>query len=316
MAKSEKNQKNPSFVLWGKQIKDASGKRAVVSAIFYSFPSNQNAHGSGGTNIITQKIIPWGVEAEPRVYVSPYALKRRIRDYWIKKGLKVYLREDKELIEEIDKNGSIIDYIDNDLFGYMKAERGKSSDVRPGPITTWGAVSCEPIHPFIDFNTNIISTKESNTNIISTKESEKGGSIINRSISKEFYFTSFFINPDIIGIDFLTGKNLEKEKKQERLKLFFEALDYAMQKDSGGARDRPACVFKAIEITSGGYGKSDKQIFKSIKVKNDKVEIEKIPENVDIIHVDEKFVEIKDKYEVVNQIDKIIEYLIEKKTEK
>ena len=267
-----------------------SGKRATVFAIYYSFPSNQNAGGGTGTNVIVQKIIPWGENAEPRVYISPFALKRRIRDYWIKKGENVLIREDRNLFDDnIPVN---LEYLDVDLFGFMKAKKGQNETavVRPGPITTWGAVSLESLHSFVDFNTYIKSTGES----------KEGGSIINRSISTEYYFTSFHINPDLIGVD-VTKENDEDikkylDKKEERLKLFFEALKYAMQKDSGGARDRPVCVLIGVAIGDRYYPSIDKDLFFNIEVNDKKIKIKKpellkndSEEKVYIIHYKEDY---------------------------
>jgi len=300
--KKEKKMEPINFVLAKEWFENNnlpwSGKRATVFAIYYSFPSNQNAGGSTGTNVIVQKVIPWGNNAEPRVYISPYALKRRIRDYWIKKGEKVYMREDKGLIDKDQKLD--LSFIDIDLFGYMKAGKGSSSpaDVRPGPITTWGAIGLETLHSFVDFNTSILSTTES----------EKGGSIINRNISKEFYFTTFYINPDLICVDVRSGKEeralgASKEEisknKEDRLKLFFEALSYAMQKDSGGARDRPACALIGIQIGDCGYPDADKKIFRSIEIKNDKIIKMELTENFKVLEYDPSYFD--------SEVQKVIE---------
>ncbi|MEM3407773.1 MAG: type I CRISPR-associated protein Cas7 [Candidatus Aenigmatarchaeota archaeon] len=275
--KNEEAKKFKEFVLFSEEMKEISekygfshGKRVTLTAIYYSFPSNQNASGSTGTNVISQKIIPWGEEAEPRIYISPYAIKRRIRDYWIKKKLPCVMAENtvdaksNSADARNDIKNAIKKYIDVDLFGFMYEEKIN----RPGPITTWGAVSLEPIHQFIDFNSCILNVKD---------ESSGGGSLINRSISKEFYFASFYINPDLIlySNDEYVGDN--KEERLNRLENFLEAVDYALQKDSGGARDRPACIFKLVEINDFGYGDSDKKIFKCINVANDKLKFTEIP---------------------------------------
>jgi CRISPR-associated autoregulator DevR family len=287
MARGKKNENEQNIEIFSLKKEDFekngypfSGKRAVVVGIYYSFPSNQNASGSSGTNVISQKIIPWGEEAEPRIYISPFALKRRIRDYWSKSGEKVYVREDRNIEEGKNKEESktekkgmkdlVNEYIDVDLFGYMKAEKGSSQEgtTRPGPITSWGAVSLEPVHSFVDFNTCIYSTTE-----------KEGGSIINRGISKEFYFTSFFINPDLISVVLTNSKQegVDKSKvldmKKERLELFLKGMKYAMQKDTGGPRDKPSCVFLAVQIKNSAYGDFDKRLFKNIEVKGDKVKI-------------------------------------------
>ncbi len=307
---SNKNKEN--FVLAKKWFEEKklpwSGKRATVVAIYYSFPSNQNGSGGVGTNIVPQKIISWGSNSEPRVYISPFALKRRIRDYWIKKGEKVIFREDPVLIDENMKEAAEeggINFIDYDLFGYMKdTGKGNAAKTRPGPITSWGAVSLEPLHSFVDFNTSIHSTKNS----------DKGGSIFNRYISKEFYFTSFYINPDMIGFDFADESSFNEkeimERKTKRLKKFFEALPYAMQKDSGGPRDKPACVFLGVAIGNLAYPVIDKIIFKSIEIKDDKINLkEELPSNFYLLHVDKAFVNISKNTE---KIDKVITKLITK----
>jgi CRISPR-associated protein Cas7/Cst2/DevR subtype I-B len=293
-----------------------SGKRAVVVGIYYSFPSNQNASGSSGTNAISQKIIPWGEEAEPRVYISPFALKRRIRDYWSKLGEKVYVREDRNIEEgkneeesKTEKKGMkdlVNEYIDVDLFGYMKAKSGKEGTTRPGPITSWGAVSLEPVHSFVDFNTCIYPTTE-----------KEGGSIINRGISKEFYFTSFFINPDLISVVLTSSKQEGVDKngvlkmKMERLKLFLEGMKYAMQKDTGGPRDKPSCVFLAVQIEDSAYGDFDKRLFKNIEVKGDKVKIKSDllkEKGIHILHFDKDFVEIQNVEK--SELDKVVNSLL------
>jgi CRISPR-associated autoregulator DevR family len=326
MARGKKNENEQNIEIFSLNKGDFekngypfSGKRAVVVGIYYSFPSNQNASGSSGTIAISQKIIPWGEEAEPRVYISPFALKRRIRDYWSKIGQRVYVREDRNIEEgkneeesKTEKKGMkelVNEYIDVDLFGYMKAEQsnnkkakktkeneegneeGKSKGtqtIRPGPITSWGAVSLEPVHSFVDFNTCIYHPNE-----------KEGGSIFNRGISKEFYFTSFFINPDLISVVLTNSKqegvdkNKVLEMKKERLKLFLEGMMYAMQKDTGGPRDKPSCVFLAVQIKDSAYGDFDKKLFKNIEVKGDKVKIKlELPlKEIYILHFDNDFVE-------------------------
>ncbi len=249
-------------------------KRATLVAIYYSLPSNQNASEGGGSTIIPQKIIPWGENAEPRVYVSPYTLKRNIRNYWVKTGLNVGYRERIELIEDVKSNGKVQsimgnndinkswkDFIDYDLFGWVAAE-GNSSVARPGPINTWGAVSVETLHDFTDFNTSIKNVREENRG--------KGGGIFNRQISKEFYFTSFSINPDMVSAEiYKEGNKLVAEvditKRKERLKEFLKSVLYAMQKESG-PRDRPACVFAAIMIEKANFPTWDKKFFKNLEV--------------------------------------------------
>ncbi|BCS90755.1 MAG: type I-B CRISPR-associated protein Cas7/Cst2/DevR [Candidatus Micrarchaeota archaeon] len=314
---SEESEEIKSVVNFGdfrKVNAPVSFKKGTVVAIYYSLPSNQNGGGSSGTNVITQKVIPFGKD-EMRVYVSPFALKRRIRDYWIRlndEKVKVYLRESREVLErekstgsekdnnkqqnssasqngasmgtQLQKNGNntdnknnlsnlIEEYIDIDLFGYMKAESRKAPALtRPGPITTWGAISLEPFVAFVDFNTSVESTTGSS----------EGGSIINRYISTNFYFTSFFINTDLISIDMsdvekkasnkMEDKFKDEErdkilnKRKERLKYFFEGVKYAMQKEVGGPRDRPECVFLAVEVTENHYGHFDKWILKNAKI--------------------------------------------------
>lgn len=263
----EKKQNKESFVLDKKWFErknlSFSGKRATIVAIYYSLPSNQNASGGTGSNVTVQKMIPWGEKLEPRIYVSPFSLKRKIRDYWAKSGEKVYYREDNKLIEdnekEVSKNKNYLDFIDIDLFGYMKAKGGEkgskgTQNIRVGPINSWGAVSIEPVKEFIDFNTSVRNVSE-NENM----------SIFNRQLSKDFYFTSFTINPDVIGVDFTADKH-KPELKKERIKKFLEAMKYAMQKE-GGPRDKPACVFLAGFIQKAGYPIEDKILLERTKMK-------------------------------------------------
>ncbi len=263
------------------------GKRMTVSLLYYSFPSNQNASGGEGTNAISQKIIAWGQDAEPRIYISPYALKRKIRDWWAAKGEEVgfLLGKIKDIHEKIKKaEYNILDFVDFDLFGYMYAGKGSKETAltRPAPITSWGAVSVEPYHSFLDFNTCIYSTTES----------EKGGSIFNRLISKEFYFSSFHVNLDLISVDFFKPENSRekyKDRRERRLRLFLEGVLHAMEKEAGGPRDKASCVLAVVSIAKDGFPPHDKQIFKSLKVKNDKICDINLPAEAKVYYILEDF---------------------------
>lgn len=328
MGKKDETEKNeskvkPMLVLGEEWFEENglpwSGKRGTVVSIYYSFPGNQNASGSTGTNVISQKLIPWGDDAEPRVYISPFALKRRIRDYWIKKGENVGFKEDYARGIVDIKNEEITNYIDYDLFGFMSGKKEKKEEeketkkkeklrARPGPITSWGAVSLETYRSFIDFNSSLRPT---------SGESEEGGSLFNRAISKEFYFTSFYINPDLIGVDptsELEGKDKQAllELKKKRLGLFFEGLKYAMQKDTGGPRDKPACVFMGVSIGEYAYPIDDKLIFRSIKISNDKIVEIGVPENMDVLHFEKSFFGSNVSVPEVKESEKVIKKLLER----
>jgi hypothetical protein len=71
-------------------------------------------------------------------------------------------------------------------------------------------------------------------------------------------------------------------------------MQYAMQKDTGGPRDKPSCVFLAVQIKDKAYGDFDKKLFKNIEVKNDKVKIKSDilkEKGIYILHIDTDFVE-------------------------
>jgi len=220
-----------------------------VIDVFRVESANINA-GEGGPTEIDIKIVHLeDGTVVPRI--SPQAIFRMIRDYWIEIGEKVDVAR-----EEPGKSASLPEcnpgkYIDDDLFGYLMARAGKSegagkgrkkskgiSESRPGPIRSIGAIGLFEYPDDTDFLTSIFSTTGA----------EEGGSMVTKRIYTNTFILPIWCDVRRIGCEAIPQKDksirfeplegVSPEERKRRLSKFFESLFY-LGKSMPGASKMP-----------------------------------------------------------------------------
>lgn len=84
-----------------------------------------------------------------------YELYRTLKElYNIDSGKEEPLTNDKGVVQ-FKESANIKDYIEVDLFGYMKTKGGESSSIRPAVVRVSPAVSLEPMRLDTEFGTNL-----------------------------------------------------------------------------------------------------------------------------------------------------------------
>ncbi|MDW8095057.1 MAG: type I-B CRISPR-associated protein Cas7/Cst2/DevR [Caldimicrobium sp.] len=84
-----------------------------------------------------------------------YELYRTMKElHYIDNGREEPLTNDKGVIQFKD-SANIKDYIEVDLFGYMRTKGGETSDIRPAVVRVSPAVSLEPMKLDTEFGTNL-----------------------------------------------------------------------------------------------------------------------------------------------------------------
>jgi len=227
-----------------------------VVDVFRVEAANINAGEGGPAEIDIKTIHLEDGTTVPRI--SPQAIFRMVRDYWIDLSTKDSSIKVDIAREEAGKPAPlpICDpkiYIDDDLFGYLMARAGTSeatdaekqnqkekkrpkgkSEARPGPIRSIGAIGLFEYPDDTDFLTSIVSTTGT----------EMGGSMVTRRI-----YTNTFVLPIWCDISRI-GKELEPQKdktlkisdlvdesiREKRLKAFFEALFYLGKATPGSSK--------------------------------------------------------------------------------
>jgi len=205
-----------------------------VIDVFRVESANINA-GEGGPAEIDIKIVHLeDGTVVPRI--SPQAIFRMIRDYWIEIGEKVDVAR-----VEPGKPAPLpvcdpVKYIDDDLFGFLKTEPPPQS--RPGPIRSIGAIGLFEYPDDTDFLTSIFSTTGA----------EEGGSMVTKRIYTNTFILPIWCDVRRIGCEAipqedksirfepLEGVSLEERKR--RLSKFFESLFY-LGKSMPGASKMP-----------------------------------------------------------------------------
>lgn len=160
-------------------------------------------------------------------YVSSQAIRRALRDQLNSLGW-----ETSPIQEASAKKGAPktrmnpVEYIDDDLFGYMDAspgkdgERGKST-IRTSPVRVEGLLALTNYKGDLDYATNFMG-KGTQTN----SGEDIQPNIFETEIHSGFYKGTILIELDRIGKDegFENDGELSNEKKAERVKSFIDAF--------------------------------------------------------------------------------------------
>ncbi len=206
-----------------------------VIDIFRVESANINAGEGGPAEIDIKTVHLEDGTVVPRI--SPQAIFRMIRDYWIEIGEKVDIAREEPGKPAPLPECSPEKYIDDDLFGYLMArkeepkggsttgrkQKGKSES-RPGPIRSIGAIGLFEYPDDVDFLTSIVSTTGA----------EAGGSIVMKRIYTNTFILPIWCDIRRIGQEVIPQKDksiklepfIDENERKRRLSKFFESLFY------------------------------------------------------------------------------------------
>jgi len=223
-----------------KQNVDRGSARAIViGALLKIDVGNPNAGWPEGTVTVIKKVErPDGKASHP--YISGQAIRRYLRD-----TLDDMLKADKTIREKMsplekggDPKAPVVtagdpgEYLDDDLFGFMKAVKGKTKR-RESPLRVSPAFGLFPYAGDRDLGTR--------SALELAEEAEAGGAIFETEVTNNVFRTTFLVELDRIGRwkKYETIKDSEGELKQDRrrqrARLLIQALKYLW---GGGRRTR------------------------------------------------------------------------------
>jgi len=205
-----------------------------VVNVFRVESANINAGEGGPAEIDIKTVHLEDGTVVPRI--SPQAIFRMIRDYWIEMGEKVDVAR-----QEPGKTAPLpecdpVKYIDDDLFGYLNP--GPPPQSRPGPIRSIGAIGLFEYPDDTDFLTSIFSTTGA----------EEGGSMVTKRIYTNTFILPIWCDVKRVGceavpqkdkkIKFVLLNGVSSDEPKRRLSKFFESLFY-LGKSMPGASKMP-----------------------------------------------------------------------------
>ncbi len=250
-------------------------KGLTLSIIFEAESAN---YGEGFGNISSLKKMSRG-DGYSYSYISRQALGYNIRKQLKWNNTPV---SDKDKVVQHDKDASIKDYPEIDLFGYMKTGKNSingTSNTRSATVRLSNAIALENYNSDLDFLTNMALAKRGNFD----------NAIAQSEIHKSYYAYTVTIDLDRVGIDeviteYVEGKEPEKEKieidKSERAKRVNDLLKIlkTLYRDIRGRRENLTPIF----IIGGVYNIKNPFFENRLKVNKNKLDIEKILKTIDI----------------------------------
>lgn len=250
-------------------------KGLTLSIIFEAESAN---YGEGFGNISSLKKMSRG-DGYSYSYISRQALGYNIRKQLKWNNTPV---SDKDKVVQHDKDASIKDYPEIDLFGYMKTGKNsinETSNTRSATVRLSNAIALENYNSDLDFLTNMALAKRGNFD----------NAIAQSEIHKSYYAYTVTIDLDRVGIDeiitkYVEGKEPEKEiieiDKSERAKRVNDLLKILkiLYRDIRGRRENLSPIF----IIGGVYNIKNPFFENRLKVSKNKLDIEKILKTIDI----------------------------------
>lgn len=250
-------------------------KGLTLSIIFEAESAN---YGEGFGNISSLKKMSRG-DGYSYSYISRQALGYNIRKQLKWNNTPV---SDKDKVVQHDKDASIKDYPEIDLFGYMKTGKNSingTSNTRSATVRLSNAIALENYNSDLDFLTNMALAKRGNFD----------NAIAQSEIHKSYYAYTITIDLDRVGIDeiitkYVEGKEPEKEiieiDKSERAKRVNDLLKIlkTLYRDIRGRRENLTPIF----IIGGVYNIKNPFFENRLKVSKNKLDIEKILKTIDI----------------------------------
>jgi CRISPR-associated protein Cst2 len=248
-----KNQKKRGEMMNNKKLIDKildEVRWMEVVDVFRVESANINAGEGGPAEIDIKTVHLEDGTVVPRI--SPQAIFRMIRDYWIEIGEKVDVARQEPGKTAPSPDCDPVKYIDDDLFGYLKARAEKNegeskkgskkskgiSESRPGPIRSIGAIGLFEYPDDTDFLTSIFSTTGA----------EEGGSMVTKRIYTNTFILPIWCDVKRVGCEAVPQKDksikfeplegISSEERKRRLSKFFESLFY-LGKSMPGASKMP-----------------------------------------------------------------------------
>ena len=250
-------------------------KGLTLSIIFEAESAN---YGEGFGNISSLKKMSRG-NGYSYSYISRQALGYNIRKQLKWNNTPV---SDKDKVVQHDKDASIKDYPEIDLFGYMKTGKNSingTSNTRSATVRLSNAIALENYNSDLDFLTNMALAKRGNfENMIAQSE-----------IHKSYYAYTVTIDLDRVGIDeviteYVKGKEPKKEKieidKSERAKRVNDLLKIlkTLYRDIRGRRENLTPIF----IIGGVYNIKNPFFENRLRVSKNNLDIDIILNTIDI----------------------------------
>lgn len=250
-------------------------KGLTLSIIFEAESAN---YGEGFGNISSLKKMSRG-NGYSYSYISRQALGYNIRKQLKWNNTPV---SDKDKVVQHDKDASIKDYPEIDLFGYMKTGKNSingTSNTRSATVRLSNAIALENYNSDLDFLTNMALAKRGNFD----------NAIAQSEIHKSYYAYTVTIDLDRVGIDevitkYVEGKEPEKEiieiEKSERAKRVNDLLKIlkTLYRDIRGRRENLSPIF----IIGGVYNIKNPFFENRLRVSKNNLDIDIILNTIDI----------------------------------
>lgn len=246
-------------------------KGLTLSIIFEAESAN---YGESFGNISSLKKLSRG-DGNSYSYISRQALRYNIIEQlkWDNTPTS-----DKNTVAQFEKNTSIKEYPEIDLFGYMKTKDNSIngvSNTRNAVVRLSNAVALESYNSDLDFLTNMALAKRNNLK----------NEIVQSEIHKSYYAYTVTIDLDKVGIDeIIKDKENNKEtqeidnrEKAKRVKELLKILK-TLYRDIRGRRENLSPLF----IIGGVYNIKNPFFENRLKVNKNNLEIKTIKDVLDL----------------------------------
>lgn len=250
-------------------------KGLTLSIIFEAESAN---YGEGFGNISSLKKMSRG-DGYSYSYISRQAMRYNIIEQlkWSNTPIS-----DADVVAQYEKDTSIKDYPEIDLFGYMKTgdnSINKKSNIRAATVRLSNAIALENYNSDLDFLTNMALAKRGNFD----------NAIAQSEIHKSYYAYTITIDLDRVGIDeviteYVKGKEPKKEKieieKSERAKRVNDLLKIlkTLYRDIRGRRENLTPIF----IIGGVYNIKNPFFENRLRVNKNCLDIKTILNTINI----------------------------------
>ncbi|ACO04120.1 MAG TPA: type I-B CRISPR-associated protein Cas7/Cst2/DevR [Persephonella sp.] len=188
-------------------------KGLTISIIFDAMSLN---YGEGVGNISELKKLSrsgelYSYESRQAIRFDTYRLLKEI--FGIDSDKEEPLTGDNDVVQ-FKPEANVKDYIEADLFGYMKTEKDKGALTRPAVVRINPAISLEPMNLDVEFGTNLNFAQRAGTNP-NPFQFEHHSSLYSYTITIEL---------DKVGKDENDEIDIEPEEKARRINMLLDVL--------------------------------------------------------------------------------------------
>ena len=267
-------------------------KGLTLSIIFDAQSAN---YGEGANNFSALKRLSRG-DGNSYSYISRQALRYNIIEQlkWDNTPTS-----DKNTVAQFEKDTSIKDYPEIDLFGYMKTgdnSINKTSNTRNAVVRLSNAVALESYNSDLDFLNNMGIANRNNLK----------NELVQSEIHRSYYAYTVTIDLDKVGIDKVVKKinkgkepdieeiTIDNKEKAKRVKDLLNVLKF-LYRDIRGRRENLSPVF----IIGGVYNIKNPFFENRLKVNKNNLEIKTIK---DVLNLDEKEIKNKTRWGIIDSI--------------